>query len=135
LAVEDEREMSGITPQQLERSLVPDDHGAGAAPLPAIHTLVFSRTPAVAPDRDGKPAHRRVQGRAFWNRPGAQLAVDLQTQIEVQCGGIVQLDDEALAAGPRAERGHCGVELTRPIYAPGERPAGDWAQLCPGPWV
>ena len=93
--------MVGLPAQDLDRPLVPDDHRSATAALTLVHALELARRQGVVLDRHSQPPHGGIEGRPLRNGPGTEDATNLQAQIEVQAGRVVELDYEARARALR----------------------------------
>ena len=91
-----EREMVGLPAQDLDRPLVPDDHRSTTAALSFVDALELARRQGVVLDWNSQPPHGGIEGWPLRDGPGAEDATNLQPQIEVQAGRVVELDYEAL---------------------------------------
>src|ERR1019366_3062018 len=90
----DEGHMLWLRAYDLRRALIPDDHSAAAARLALVNALEVTRRDGVVLDRPRQPPDRGIEGRPLGHRPRAEHAADLEPQVEVQCGRVMQLHDE-----------------------------------------
>src|SRR5215468_8154392 len=121
--------MARLIPEDLGGPLIPDDHRAATAPLALVHALELTRRQGMVFDRHGQPPDARIEGRPLRHRPRAQYLACLQTEVEVQRRGIVQLDDEAGRRGHRLSMSR--ATAARPAW-PGMAPAV-FRRMAPGP--
>src|SRR5215831_11690513 len=68
-AVRRERQMSRLVPGDVGGALIPDDHGAAAAPGIGVHALELTRFQRVVLDRHGEPPDRGVERGSLGHRP------------------------------------------------------------------
>src|SRR5207249_3656580 len=94
LAVEHERQVIGLLSMDLHRPLVPDDHGTGTACGLLVHALELTCGEREILDRHGETLDRGIERRALRHGPGTEYAADLESEVEVERGGVVELDDE-----------------------------------------
>lgn len=64
-----EGQVAGFVPGDFGGSLVPDDHGAAAPPLPLVHPLEFADGQLVILNGDGEAAHRGIERGALGDGP------------------------------------------------------------------
>src|SRR5271154_3460514 len=81
--------------QKSHSALVLDDDRAAPTRGAFVHAFELARGQRVILDRDRQPPDCRVDRWALWNGPRAQYVTDLQAEVEMQCGRVVELDDEA----------------------------------------
>jgi hypothetical protein len=84
---------------RLPIAAVPEHHRAAAVLALGDGAFEIAVVERVVLDLDRQPAVVRVHGQAPGHRPGLEGPVELQTEVEVQAGGVVLLDDEAQAPG------------------------------------
>src|SRR4051812_30400823 len=89
LTAQDEGEVVGLSAQDLDGPLVPDDHRSATAALTSWHAFELARRQGVVLDRDSQSPHGGIQGRPLRDGPGTEDATNLQAQIEVQAGRVV----------------------------------------------
>ncbi len=90
---------------------VPHDHGARAVVACGNDPLEIAVLEGVILDMHGESLVGRVRGRAFGDRPRFQHALHFETQVPMETGGGVHVDDEQAAGfggrncGPGARLG------------------------------
>ena len=82
---------------RLPRTPVPDDHVARPVLAPRNDALEIQVLDRVVFDLHGQPPLPWVERRAFGHGPADEDAVDLESEVVVQSGGAMALDDEASA--------------------------------------
>jgi hypothetical protein len=89
-----EGKMAGLIAGHLSASLIPDDHRAAAARVSLVHAFELAGRQLVILDRDRQAANGRIKRGPFRDGPGAQHLADLDAQVKVERGRIMQLDDK-----------------------------------------